>query len=264
MEDKDNKQNAKSAAADKQALVKKYAEMLRQLNSQRTRILHYATYRKDKIQSISFSSLIDKSVQIPSEFKLYKFIIDNDANKYVNYKNNVHHWTTDYCWKNVVPKLLNDCSIKLDSSKFKKVDFVWNNCDFSYHEELANSKYEVEDFANQDKYTGYHNILRNVNNSPFMQISLYHSLFVLSHKSGLIQNLSTDSNKTLVINCDSMAIPIIPILACFFRKILVVDNRTGFQCNYYKQILDFKPDCYISLFTEENMLFRHKFCLQLQ
>ena len=38
-----------------------------------------------------------------------------------------------------------------------------------------------------------------------------------------------------------MAIPILPILACFCKQLLVVDNRTAKDKNYMKMIIDFKP-----------------------
>lgn len=55
-----------------------------------------------------------------------------------------------------------------------------------------------------------------------------------------------------------MAIPVLPILACFCKQLLVVDNRSGKNLNYMKMIVDFKPTHYIALFTEENFLFNHK------
>lgn len=55
-----------------------------------------------------------------------------------------------------------------------------------------------------------------------------------------------------------MAIPVIPILACYCKDMLVIDNRTGKSFNFSKIALQFHPTHYISLFTEENFLFNAK------
>ena len=84
-------------------------------------------------------------------------------------------------------------------------------------------------------------------------------LFRLAHSSGIIRNLSTSSSLRLAVNCDSMAIPIIPVLAPFFKETLVIDRRTKENPRYWQKILAFKPTHYLALFTEYDFLvdFKH-------
>ena len=83
-------------------------------------------------------------------------------------------------------------------------------------------------------------------------------LFRLSHSSGLIKNLDLNENTRLAVNCDSMSIPIIPLLAPFFKEILVVDRRGKDKIQYWKKIIDFKPTHYFALFTEYNVFVDRK------
>ena len=188
---------------------------------------------------------------------MQKVVIENDSDKYIAYKNNVHHWTTKYVWEKFIPILMNLLHINFNQNQFVKIPYIWNTCDFSYHD-LQNAKFNIKMFDSGKEEIGYHEILRNVNNCPFMVLSCYHSLFKLAHCSGTIMNLNDALLQRVAVNCDSMAIPIIPILACFCKNMIVVDNRSGKNLNYMKMIVDFKPTHYIALFTEENFLFNHK------
>ena len=135
---------------------------------------------------------------------------------------------------------MNALHINFNQNQFVKIQYVWNTCDFSYHN-LQNAKFKIKMFDSGKEEVGDHEILRNVNNCPYMSISCYHSLFKLSHLSGAIDNLGDAPIQRIAVNCDSMAIPVLPILACFCKHLLIVDNRTGKSKNYMKAIIDFKP-----------------------
>lgn len=242
-------------------LIQKYKTFISALILNKCCVNHYIIYRKNKIQNISFSDVVQMPMHLPQNVPFKKILIENDKDKYTSYKNNAHHWTTQYCWENFIPLLMRDLNVKFDQSAFVKIPYLWNTCDFSYHNNKI-AKFKIKPFGKNEEI-GEHEILRNTNNCPFMILSCYHSLFKLAHCSGTIVNLNNALLQRVAINCDSMAIPIIPILACFCKNILVIDNRSGKNLNYMKIIVDFKPTHYISLFTEENFLFNHKHIAQI-
>ena len=84
------------------------------------------------------------------------------------------------------------------------------------------------DFIRKNELVGNQSILRDLNeNVNDLTGTKYHRLFSGFHSVSLIKNNSINSNDKLLFNCDSMAIPLIPIFAHFFKEILVVDNRTN-------------------------------------
>ena len=242
---------------------KKYLSLFAKIPA--TKVLHAITYRNGKIPGKTAKELANQPLALPHAGKTLKFIIDADESKYVNYVGNEHHWTTSYCWLEAIPKIFDALEIPFASESFKKVKFVWNDCDFSYHQPIQEMKFEVEDFVTKNKISGSYDVLRNINLCPKLQYSysLYHMLFRLAHTSGVIKNLTTKTLSRLVVNCDSMAIPIIPILALFFKETLVIDKRTKDNPGYWKKLLAFRPTHYLGLFTEYNFLVDYKHCKNL-
>jgi len=133
--------------------------------------------------------LINLPIDIFQSANIQKIIIENDFDKYIAYKNNVHHWTTKYVWEKFIPVLMNLLHIEFNPNQFVKVPYIWSTCDFSYHN-LNNVKFKIKAFDTGKEETGDHEIIRSVNDCPFMSISCYHSLFKLSHRSGFIENLN--------------------------------------------------------------------------
>lgn len=243
-------------------LINKYNQFLGHLYVNKCQMFNFIVYRKNKIVEMPFERVIQWPTYLPQSLHLQKIIIENEHDKYIAYKNNIHHWTTRYVWEKIIPMLANSMHLRFNPNSFVKIPYIWNTCDFSYHNQI-NAKFKIKMFDLGKEEIGDHEILRNVNNCPFMSISCYHSLFKLSHQSGLIENLNVAPIQKIAINCDSMAIPILPILACFCKQLLVVDNRTAKDKNYMKMIIDFKPQYYVSLFTEENFLFNQKHIKQI-
>lgn len=235
-----------------------YLSFLRKFNHARR--LHAATYRNGKIPGKTAKELAALPTGLPSGERLVKFIIDRDEDKYVNYTGNSHHWTTKYCWETAIPSVFDGLGLAFNPAVFRQVKFMWNDCDFSYHVPVQDMRFRVEDFVTKSKITGGYDALRNINLCPRLQYSysLYHMLFRLSHSSGLIKNLSTESNAKLAVNCDSMSIPLIPILAPFFKETLVIDRRKNDNIQYWKKVIDFKPTHYFAIFTEYNIFTERK------
>lgn len=242
-------------------ITNSYQQFINILLRNNCKLFHYITYRKNKIQNIAFNDVVKLPINLPYNVAYKKILIENDNDKYINYKNNSHHWTTSYCWNVFIPLLTQDLNINFNKNSFIKIPFIWNTCDFSYHN-MPSMKFRIKIFGKNEEF-GDHEIIRNTNNCPYMILSCYHSLFKLSHCSGIITNANESLLPRVVVNCDSMAIPILPILACFCKNLLVIDNRTGKKLNYMKMIIDFKPTHYIALFTEENFLFNQKYIKQI-
>lgn len=243
-------------------LIQKYNQFLGALSNINCQLFHFITYRKNKIAEMPFDKVLYMPIYLPQSLHMQKVVIENDKDKYVAYKNNVHHWTTKYVWEKFIPILMNLLHINFNQNQFVKIPYIWNTCDFSYHN-LQNAKFKIKMFDNNKEEIGDHEILRSVNNCPYMSISCYHSLFKLSHQSGYIENLKNAPIQKIAVNCDSMAIPVLPILACFCEQLLIIDNRTNQRQNYIKMLVNFKPQYYIALFTEENFLFNQKYIKQI-
>lgn len=101
-----------------------------------------------------------------------------------------------------------------------------------------------------------------MNDCPNPMLSLFHSLFILAHRSGYILNETCENNLKLAVNTDSMSIPVIPVLASLVKEVLVVDNRTGMS-NLKDEIMRFAPTHYLSLFTEENFIVNKKHIMNI-
>lgn len=88
-------------------------------------------------------------------------------------------------------------------------------------------------------------------------------LCIFAHECGRIKNLTCKNNYKLALNCDSMSIPLIPILAHYFKEIIVIDKRTTNSTNYINTLLTENITHYASLFIEENWLYRDKYITNL-
>lgn len=83
-------------------------------------IFHGVAYRNDKIQNKTAHELAKIDIGLPSIYKCHQFIVEN-KDKYMEYVGNVHHWTTSYCWKTVIPLVLKSLYINHDQTHFKYV-----------------------------------------------------------------------------------------------------------------------------------------------
>lgn len=166
---------------------------------------------------------------------------------YINYKNNEHHWTTTWCWNNIIPYLYKQIFNKeFDTSVYKLITQIIDSYDISYHLLLNSNKFTFIDYTINLTLTGDQQILRGTKENQYNDdITNYHTLFIGAHHTCKIINHSIDSSNKLLINCDSMAIPIIPIFANYFKEILIVDNRDN--KSYQNIIKEFNATHYLCL-----------------
>ena len=85
-------------------------------------------------------------------------------------------------------------------------------------------------------------------------MSMYHKLCRDTHYSYIIKSHSDSSNNKLVIFTDSMSAPIIPILAYFFKEIIVIDtaHNNALTINIKDFLKNEKSFCFCSIHSERN------------
>lgn len=150
---------------------------------------------------------------------------------YSTYAGNQHHFTTDTHYKILIPSICKELNIdfNIDDFEYVKNIVISNNIkyDLSYYK--PNKKYEFSiDIDRDGFYEGDFNILLGFNKSYKNE---YHKLFASSHRSCVITNNTIDSDRCLLISGDSHCVPQIPILACYFKKIIYLDNRDEREMN---------------------------------
>lgn len=148
---------------------------------------------------------------------------------YSEWKRNKHHWTTSYVWNHVIPNIVKTFNIPFNEMDYEIVEnFIKNEYgtfNVSYHRYKKPQTIKFENLStNEHKMLDMHTIKCSPN--EYNECSEYHALFRGFHSVCKIENSTSLTDKTLIVNCDSMAIPIIPILIPFYRNILILDNRT--------------------------------------
>ena len=160
--------------------------------------------------------------QYPST--IIKFpIIENAI--YKTYKLNEHHFKPFYFKDYVLPLLEDVLQMGYNINDFDLIIKEDNGNDISH----LNSKYEFKfDIYGLTKKTENLDVnfaeLRNCQYKDY-GITEYHKLFIHPHTCSKIINKTINSNRVLVLSCDSHMIPIIPVLCCYFKEIYVLDNR---------------------------------------
>lgn len=82
----------------------------------------------------------------------------------------------------------------------------------------------------------------------------YHKLYKYSHKCEVLENLGENNGKTILISHDSQMIPIIPIIAKYYKKIISLDNRFSYSMIDFLNIKDEHIDDVLFELWEGNSL----------
>lgn len=188
-----------------------------------------------------------KYIQFPYYNKQYKdysnlnivklpILSNTDNILYTGLLNNEHHYTTLYSISYVLPILNTMFNFGFDVNDFKLTENIYiddnENCfDLSY---LVPKKVYNYTFINLITDKIYENLTYNelINNKNICSIdSPYHSLFVGAHSCSLLVNNDISTNMQLLISCDSQIIPSVLPLSIYYKKICILDNRTGIYTN---------------------------------
>lgn len=178
-------------------------------------------------------------------------------NRYVGYSLNEHHWKTEYVFNVFLPKILKDLNID-----FNKDDFIKIN---NFNE---NNKHDLSFLMPKyDKVVIFRDFQRNIKKSlniselvvghdehfesPLGEMTYYHRLYRGAHSCSEIINNDSATQKTLILNGDSMAIPLIPILSYYYKRILYIDNRKTIDIkNVIQEYINLKSD-YVILMIDD-------------
>lgn len=174
-----------------------------------------------------------------------------NVNFYSGYICNEHHITTDSYYDIIIPFL----NLFIKDLNFKKEDFnkkihVINSgdkiFDISYLEpKNKNIKFTFSKngnilFKNGD-FNCLHYLETDWGDEVFDGNTDFHKLFRGSHSCCKVINETIDNDKKIFITGDSMSIPILPILSCYFKEVVFMDNRDGkSHKDYYEnEIFDY-------------------------
>lgn len=206
---------------------------------------------KDKLREDLENTV--KQVDVDKTYNIHP----EDDMFYSKWRGNEHHWITSYCWEKMIPFLFNLFDLTIDPTQYKFIQNEQNGFDVSYHDKIDdNSEYSYTDIVTNEKIVGNHDVLRGIQPKITQQANLsgYHLLFSGAHRSCLVTNSNPITDKKLFINADSMIIPFVPILAYYFKEIMLLDNRErNWQHNKINdKIKDFDADYYLCLMIEHN------------
>ena len=167
--------------------------------------------------------------------------------RYVNDEKNRHHWTSKYVWDKVVPAVAKDYDIPFVRDDYAVHEYKTKLGDFSHHKFKTKHSITFTDIENGKTLHGTSDILRVKPNEPMW--SDYHRLFRGAHRISTIINHDVHSGRVLLINGDSMTVPLIPILANYFDKIIALDNRSKFNKKIPNLINKMEITDYMAMFT---------------
>lgn len=164
-----------------------------------------------------------------------------NVNRYDGFKDNDHHITTE-CYYRIILPYLNFFikTFKFNYDDFEMVPYFTKDRKFncSYLKPKNNTyKFNISingiTLCKDGGFDALHNAKRmhrdkgNVFEKMGWSISEYHRLFRGSHSCCRIINETIDNDKSIFVSGDSMMIPIIPILCCYFKEVVYMDNRDG-------------------------------------
>lgn len=139
-----------------------------------------------------------------------------------------HHYTLQYHRDYVLPLMENLLQFDYNKNDFNIVDCYNDNCDLSYFIPKKDMTFNVYWLLGTKEYLNipFENGLI-FNETEGNGEKLFRNMIIGCHTSLKIVNNSIDSNKKLLISGDSQIIPDIAILACYYKEVWYLDNRSG-------------------------------------
>lgn len=147
--------------------------------------------------------------------------------KYLNTPGNLHHYTNDFLFNDVLPLIAAKFNLDIKLDDFERIDYEKH---YAYHVPKKDSTVAVFSSTRKKLIGRTRVVLRDRNKNYLSECpgtkTTYQTLYTFTHRCSSIINLHNKSNRILLLNCDSMIAPLIPILALYFKQIIVMDNRT--------------------------------------
>lgn len=177
-----------------------------------------------------------KVIVFPSNENTYGVNDDNyvllslNATRYVGFQSNEHHFTTEYHYKEVLPKIDSIFHFGFNIDDWNKVSNIINKnnkkFDLSYLKPKIDKSFIATDLINDVDYRGNFNILRfNDNVKKLTWTSEYHKLYAFPHWCSRIVNMEENNGRKLLVIGDSQMIPSITILCYYYKEVWYIDNR---------------------------------------
>ena len=162
---------------------------------------------------------------------------------YDGWSTNEHHITTKSYYKMILPFM----SLYMDNFKFNIDDFdlvkyyTDDGFDVSYLV-LKNTdlKFTIDRngvlLSEHGDFSSLINMEKLWEEPPCKDCkTAYHYLFRGTHSCCKIINETIDTDKTILVTGNSMSVPIIPILCCYYKEVVYLDNRDGLShSNYFE------------------------------
>lgn len=160
-----------------------------------------------------------------------------------------------------MPILASVLDIQFNKDDFTRIPYKTH---YSYYVPIH--KFNVNVFSSdKDILHGDNTILQDTASTYLSKCpcnrTAYHTLYVFMHRCSIIYNNDATNDKVLLLNCDSMISPLIPILAKYYHETIVLDNRSTRSTKYLyesKMITD-----YLCVLQTPN-IFMHKEYVNLQ
>ena len=139
---------------------------------------------------------------------------------------NIHHVTLDSYIRIVYPYLAKALGFPYDRNDFDLHEYKGDDMDCSFLWPKKDMLWTVD--INQKRtaeHEGFECLTNLDSKYPGCTGSTYHRIFCSSHVSCDIINESLPEGGSIAVTGDSYMIPIIPILSCYYRDVVFLDNR---------------------------------------
>ena len=172
----------------------------------------------------------------------YDGLIDYEHGKFSNFKfmdmrqfrfeyyqnsiNNIHHIQMPYYIRVVYPYLALQWGFPYDRDDFKIKKNADDEIDCSFLWYKGKAKWTVSiDQQIVSEHKGFDCLTNTKEDYPGDKYSAFHRIFSSSHHCCRIINESMETGRSICISGDSFMIPVIPILACYYKEVVFLDNR---------------------------------------
>lgn len=154
---------------------------------------------------------------------------------YDGWYTNEHHITFESYYKLILP-FMSKCmeNFNFNIEDFKLVEKYSKDKKFNVSYLVpkdTNLKFSFERNGEkifENKGFGYlHDMKTKRPEDEGLFLTEYHEIFRGTHTCCIVRNETIDSDRSIFISGDSMMAPIIPILACYYKEVVFMDNRDG-------------------------------------
>lgn len=159
---------------------------------------------------------------------------------------NGHHWKFEYVWGVVAPYIFKRLGIPFNPADFRKI--AGSESVYSRHLWRSDFKCSLYRFETNSIEDSTYNACCKGGG-----ISKYHSVIRYPHESVLYTiDSPVSSDRSLLVNADSMAIPLVPLLLPYYRQVLFLDFRGSVTTRDLDIINKFDYTDYLCLFIARN------------